>query len=142
MASRKKEISLSRKKLMQKRGAPAFYKTAEEMQKRIDVYFAGCNEDNPPTVSGLALFLGFCDRQSVYDYKSRNSEFSYTIKKAISTISDFAEKCLFNGKTATGAIFWLKNHHWSDELKTDNTTTVVVKSAADLRQELEGGSEE
>lgn len=71
---------------------------------------------NPPTVSGLALHLGFLDRQSIYDYAKRNDGFSCTVKKAIMKIEAYAEAHLYMGKP-TGAIFWLKNHRWVDEQK-------------------------
>lgn len=123
-------------------GRPALYPTAESMQERIDLYFAGIDESNPPTVSGLALFLGFCDRQSMYSYKNRNEDFANTVKKAITRISDYAEKVLLNGKVShTGAIFWLKNHRWSDEIKSEVKTTVVVKSSSEMTKELEEGEE-
>ena len=115
----------------------AFYKTPEEMQKAIDKYFEEHGDrpllddegdplldksgnvimmTNPPTVSGLALHLGFLDRQSIYDYAKRNDGFSCTVKKAIMKIEAYAEAHLYMGKP-TGAIFWLKNHRWVDEQK-------------------------
>lgn len=121
-------------------GRPALYRTAESMQERIELYFAGIDETHPPTVSGLALFLGFCDRQSMYAYKNRDREFANTVKKAITRISEYAEKILLNGKASpTGAIFWLKNHRWSDEIKSEVKTTVVVKSSSEMTKELEEG---
>lgn len=123
------------------RGRPAFYKTPEEMQAKIDEYFeTKCKtilirdeygkplvtskgipvvELNPPTVAGLALFLGFDDRRSLYDYKDK-PEFTHTIKKAISRVEEYAEKQLTTGG-ATGAIFWLKNHGWADTTKQEIT---------------------
>lgn len=119
-----------------------FFATPEEMQERIDLYFAGIDESNPPTVSGLALFLGFCDRVSLSDYKRKNAAFSFVVKKAITCISEYAEKILLNGKVSpTGAIFWLKNHRWSDEIKSEVKTTVVVKSSSEMSKELEEGEE-
>lgn len=75
---------------------------------------------NPPTVSGLALHLGFLDRQSIYDYAKRNDGFSCTIKKAVMKIEAYAEAHLYMGKP-TGAIFWLKNHRWVDKQEQDIT---------------------
>ena len=59
-----------------------------------------------PTMTGLALFLGFCSRQSMYDYEEK-SQFSYTIKRARTFIECEYEKMLHNGQ-CTGAIFALK----------------------------------
>jgi len=72
----------------------------------------------PPTVAGLSLFLGFDGRQSLYDYINRNNESSYVIKKALSKIEQFAESMLYTGKPV-GAIFWLKNHKWTDQQQID-----------------------
>lgn len=112
------------------------YKTVKELQDAIDAYFETCKDElvynndgevatdksgnpifipHPPTVAGLALHLGFADRQSIYDYKGLE-EFSCTIKNAITRIEEYAEQHLYIGR-ATGAIFWLKNHGWKDETK-------------------------
>lgn len=72
----------------------------------------------PPTVAGLSLFLGFDGRQSLYDYINRNNDSSYVIKKALSKIEEFAESMLYTGKPV-GAIFWLKNHKWTDQQQID-----------------------
>lgn len=74
----------------------------------------------PPTITGLALFLGFESRQSFYDYKKKE-EFSYTIKKAALMIESKYEQSLWGGKP-TGAIFALKNLGWNDSVNLDHTT--------------------
>lgn len=112
-------------------GRPMMYETVEELQSAIDEYFeVKCAptiigdsdkwQQNPPTVSGLALHLGFADRQSIYDYKERE-EFSCTIKRAITRIEEYAEKQILSGGQATGAIFWLKNKGWVDKVVNENT---------------------
>ena len=103
-------------------GRPRKYKTSEEMEKRIIEYFSDkgtiYNSDgesigyNPPTVNGLALFLGFCDRHSLYEYQEKE-EFTTIIKRARACIEGHYEFSL-NGKNATGAIFALKNMGWAD----------------------------
>jgi len=80
---------------------------------------------NPPTVSGLALYLGFADRQSIYDYKNLEDARSCTIKKAITQIESYAEKQLFVGQTG-GAAFWLKNHGWRDKQEIDMNANIHV----------------
>ena len=72
-----------------------------------------------PTITGLALHLGFCSRQSFYDYESR-PEHSYTIKKARTFIEKHYEELLQVGNT-TGAIFALKNMGWLDKISNENT---------------------
>lgn len=116
-------------------GRPAMFRTPEEMQAKIDEYFATqiglfpvlsngqpvydkhgkpLLDEVPPTVSGLALFLGFADRISLYDYKNR-PVFSDTVKRAISRIEEYAERGVMTRDKPTGAIFWLKNHGWTAE---------------------------
>jgi hypothetical protein len=96
-------------------GRPPHYKTVEELQSAINDYFEGAPEK--PTVTGLALELGFLDRSSLYNYKERK-EFSDTIKRAVLKIESKHEERLYeNG--ATGSIFWLKNRDWKDKTETD-----------------------
>lgn len=99
---------------------PLKYKTVEELEAAIKEYFNSRQlQVMPPTVAGLALWLGFEDRRSIYDYKDRPA-FSHTIKKAITAMEDYAEQRLLVGEgSSTGAIFWLKNHGWKDKTETD-----------------------
>jgi hypothetical protein len=123
-------------------GRPPKYKTAQEMQDKIDEYFETQvwskpyldKEGNvlttktgkpvmdikPPTVAGLSLFLDFSDRASMYDYKKKE-KFTHIIKRAVSKIEEFAEIQLTQGNS-TGAIFWLKNHGWIDKINKDLTS--------------------
>ena len=111
-------------------GRPVKYKTPQEMEEKIVEYFKSCEpklmtyEDDdgieqpiiikgepyykqePPTKSGLALFLGFADRQSLYDYEKKK-DFSCIIKRAKLALSEHHEKGLDKEK-CTGHIFWLK----------------------------------
>ena len=97
---------------------PRIYDTPEELQEAIEAYF----EQNPerPTVSGMAVALGFADRSSMYDY-AKDERFSYTIKHAISRIEAIHENRLFE-PGSTGSIFWLKNRGWTDKSEIDHTT--------------------
>lgn len=103
-------------------GRPPEFKTEEELHDSILEYFEGkgpqYDDDDVfthydcPTVTGLALYLGFCDRQSLYDYGNKE-EFSCIIKRARTCIENHYENSL-NGKSSTGAIFALKNMGWAD----------------------------
>lgn len=99
------------------RGAPPKYKTAADLERAVEKYFDG--NDAVPTVAGLALALGFCDRSSMYNQKDRGDDFSHVIKKAMMRIESFHEMAL-SGRNPTGHIFWLKNHGgYSDTHKLD-----------------------
>lgn len=121
-------------------GRPPHYETPEELTTACDAYFeyilgefhtekqAVLNPETeqtemkdvkvwdrfpePATVTGLALYLGFCHRSSLDDY-SKKEEFSHIIKKARSRVEHAYEKNLYADKP-TGAIFALKNMGWVD----------------------------
>ena len=105
---------------MAKEGRPLKFETADELDAAIQAYFDNMNESKGIiTISGLAYFLGFESRQSIYDYKERQ-EFSYILKRA----TFFVESCYeakLSGTTPTGAIFALKNMGWRDKVETGFT---------------------
>ncbi len=117
-------------------GRPPKFKNTYDLQKKIDEYFEGgidtttkvignkkdgYQEIEVPclTLTGLALHLGFCSRQSLYDYEKK-PEFSYSIKRARTLIEREYEQLLVTGNPV-GAIFALKNFGWKDkqEIKQD-----------------------
>lgn len=126
---------------MTKAGRPALFKTAEDLQKQVDEYFqVGRNtrqvvigkdsnkqviEIPVPTITGLAEYLGFESRQSIYDYE-KVDEFSYTIKRARLRIERHYEESL-QLNAPTGAIFALKNLGWEDKQHTDVTSKISIK---------------
>jgi len=112
-------------------GRPLKYKTVEELQEAIDAYFA-LNPERP-TVTGLALHLGFHSRKSFYNYEER-PEFLHTIKSATLKIESMHEANLYSG-ASTGSIFWLKNREW-----TDKQEQVHSGSLPPIRMEIVDGS--
>lgn len=109
-------------------GAPRKWKSVKAMQKAIDAYFEACKgepiigEDGlpmcdkygqpfiinskPPTVTGLALSLGFTGRQALIDYQGR-PEFADTVTRAKSRCEEYAESRLYDKDGANGAKFSL-----------------------------------
>lgn len=135
---------------MAKVGAPPRYKSVEEMQKKIDEYFEWCEgtqlftEDgkpfldrngkpvfvnvHPPTITGLALGLGFTTRMSLLNYEGK-PEFVDTIKQAKSRVERYAEERLFDRDGQRGSEFSLKNNFkgWdSDKRQNEVTGSVVI----------------
>lgn len=131
-------------------GRPPKYSSPEEMQAAIDEYFADrqprirTNPDgspmlsknnqpiielNPPTISGLALYLGFSNRTSLYEYE-KEPEYSDTIKRARSRCEEFVESNGMSGIVPPAmAIFALKNYGWSDKQEIEHsggTTDTVI----------------
>ncbi len=76
-------------------------------------------EPEKVTITGLVLYLGFCDRSSFYKYGEKK-EFRHTIKKAHSRIENHYENML-QGQNVAGPIFALKNLQWKDKTETEVT---------------------
>lgn len=112
-------------------GRPPKYTSKEEIQEKIDKYFEECegkvlkNEDGspyldkfgnpviygakPPTITGLALALGFTSRQALLNYQAKK-EFVDTITRAKARVEQYAEERLFDKDGANGAKFSLANN--------------------------------
>ncbi len=119
-------------------GRPPKYQCKEEIQEKIDTYFKKCegevlkdDEDNPifnkfgnpviinqhpPTVTGLALALGFTNRQALLNYQAKK-EFVDTITRAKTMVEKYAEERLFDRDGAMGAKFSLSNNFdgWAEK---------------------------
>ena len=108
-----------------KGGRPVKFKTPEEMQKKIDEYFAHCDEkENPMTITGLALALDM-SREGLCFYSDKD-EFADTIKKAKQKVEEQYEKRLVHRGNA-GDIFALKNFGWEDKTKQELNGSVNVQ---------------
>lgn len=119
------------------------YKSKEEIQEKIDKYFFDCEGEvlkdeegnpilnkyggviimgsKPPTITGLALALGFSSRQALLNYQDRE-EFNDTIMRAKSRVEQYAEERLFDRDGSNGAQFSLKNNFkgWNADKKEEN----------------------
>ena len=138
-------------------GKPPMYKSVDEMQKKIDEYFKLCEgevlEDDdgmpllsskgtfiykvlpkPPTVTGLALALGFTSRQALLNYQAK-PEFVDTVTRAKSRVEEYAESRLFDKDGANGAKFSLANNFdgWRD--KQDVNFSGDMKSSSTVKFE-------
>ena len=107
-------------------GRPPKYKNKEEIEEKIKAYFKKCEgeilkDDNgkpvlnkwekpviincrPPTVTGLALALGFTSRQALLNYQAKR-EFVDTITRAKTMIEAYTEERLFDRDGTSGAQF-------------------------------------
>ena len=139
-------------------GAPPRYKSVEEIQEKIDEYFKDCEgkplqdeEGNiltdkhgnpviygvrPPTVTGLALALGFTSRQALLNYQAKE-EFVDTITRAKAYVERYAEERLFDKDGANGAKFSLANNFdgWKEkqaiEADVKNDLTISIELSDD-----------
>lgn len=131
------------------------YKTPEEMQKAIDEYFESCEGEiltdadgnvilnkyglpvrigeKPPTVTGLALALGFTGRQALLNYQAR-PRFVDTVTRAKSRIEQYTEERLFDKDGVQGAKFSLTNNFkgWSEKPDKEKEVQDEVKVIIDV----------
>lgn len=136
-------------------GRPAMYKNAEEMQAIIDKYFEECkgevlkdDEGNivynkygmpviinskPPTVTGLALALGFNTRLSLLNYQDKE-EFVNTVTRAKARIEEYAEARLFDKDGVQGAKFSLANNfrEWREKQEVESTNHNLNEDISNL----------
>ena len=127
-------------------GRPVKFKTPQEMERVIGLYFLACKvrqtdntdllndldnddlsvvddiDDMVPTVSGLAYTLGMAT-ETLRDYGTKD-DFSVTVKRAKQRIEMSLENRLA-GNNVTGAIFNLKNNFgWKDKTEQDVQQTI------------------
>lgn len=109
-------------------GQPPRYETAADLELKVEEYFSSLIDDEialgktkVPTMAGLAFFLGFKTRQSMYDMEKRGKDFAFVVQRARLAIEAGVEQLLIREGKA-GQIFWLKNHSdYVDRVETDNT---------------------
>jgi hypothetical protein len=71
-------------------------------------------QPEPPTIAGLALFLGFNSRQALEDYLIEG-KFSSALKTGLLRIEAIFERKLHNPQSVSGAIFVLKTMGWNEK---------------------------
>lgn len=123
-------------------GRPPKYKNKEEIEEKISAYFKECEGEilkddrgkvvfdkfgnpviinqKPPTVTGLALALGFSTRLSLLNYQGKK-EFMNTITRAKTMIEAYTEQRLFDRDGTSGAQFSLRNNFkgWNEKQITE-----------------------
>lgn len=98
-------------------GRPPRFETPDQLKAACDEYVA--SNPGKMTITGLAMWLGFCDRQSLYDYEKK-PKFTCTIKEARLAVENDYELSL-RSASVTGAIFALKNMGWSDKQQIEHS---------------------
>jgi hypothetical protein len=111
-----------------KGGRPAMFQSASKVESLALQYFTKCDEDSEPyTIYGLSMALntspstlrGYAN-ESV---QSVSPDVHAAIKNALMKVCRYYEANL-SSKNVVGAIFWLKNHGWSDRQDVDLTVGV------------------
>ena len=147
-----------------KAGRPPKYTSKEELEVLIEEYFKSCKgevlkdgegtpilnkwgqpiiiNERPPTVTGLALALGFATRKSLLEYEGKK-EFVNTIARAKSRVEQYAEERLFDRDGANGAKFSLANNFkgWSEktDVKVSGSLETEKTKLDDLISQMRGG---
>lgn len=134
--------------MAEKRGRKPKYNESAELEKKINDYFTACDgtplyDENgkpfldkkgnpvyinkrPPTVTGLALALGFTSRKMLLEYQEK-PEFCNAITCAKARVEQYAEERLFDMDGTKGAQFTLRcNFGWSDKDDTSGDNAPVV----------------
>lgn len=134
---------------------PLNYKSVAELEAAINRYFKSCEGEpllddegtpftdkcgnailkscKPPTVTGLALALGFTSRQALLNYQSKK-EFVDTVTRAKSRVEEYAESRLFDKDGAQGAKFSLSNNFkgWTEKQEIGLNGGVPVQIVDDI----------
>lgn len=124
-------------------GMTPMYTSVEEIEGKIEQYFEDCKgypltdekgkqvfnkfgspifiDVHPPTVTGLALALGFTSRQALLNYQAK-PKFVDTITRAKARVEQYAEERLFDRDGSNGAQFSLRNNFkgWDADKKNDD----------------------
>lgn len=135
---------------------PLRYKSATEMSAAIEEYFKDCEGHvltdssgktvydkggepmivgaHPPTVTGLALALGFKTRQSLLNYQARSDKFNDIITVAKSRCEEYAERRLYDRDGVNGAKFSLTNNFkgWREKPPEDEDTDTEIRIVDDV----------
>ena len=130
-------------------GHPPLYDNEIELGNKIDEYFDQCkpvylkDEEghvitdkkggyvltnlNAPSLSGLALYLGYASRQSIYD-NEKNDKFSYIIKRARSRVEEWIyQHSLDASVPAAVGIFILKQFGYTDKQEIEHSGGMTNK---------------
>ena len=100
------------------RGRPRKYASPEEFRYAVDWYEARCIEDEEPlTITGLVLALGFANHSSLYHY-GKYEGFEDEASRARMLVEHSWEKRLC-GPHVSGPIFALKQFKWTDKPPQD-----------------------
>ncbi|HEY0245444.1 MAG TPA: terminase small subunit [Mucilaginibacter sp.] len=112
------------------------FPAASQLTVLIDSYFLGfenkeskpqkdnIEKSDSPTITGLALHLGFNSRDE-FDLYETKGRFASALKRARLRVEASYEKKLHNG-SPTGAIFALKSLGWNEKPEIKTTTKVLT----------------
>lgn len=116
-------------------GRKRLWSSAKALQEAVDLYFQNCEENHRyPSVTGLALHLGFTCRQALDYYTKRDigdipdedDEFFGIITRAKSRIEEANIQAVYDRDASAGARFVLQNGFgYSDKKEVDLSGGVI-----------------
>lgn len=136
-------------------GRPKTFTNAEDMQVLVDDYFELAKgyifkgkdgevvynkygepvvmDSYPPTITGLALHLGFNSRTSLLNYQD-DKVFMSTVTRAKARVERYAESRLFDKDGANGAKFSLANNFksWAEKQQVEAINTNLNQDVSAL----------
>lgn len=142
-------------------GRPPKFTSVKKMQAKIDAYFKQCEghlltdeetgkpviykgmpvyeDQRPPTVTGLALALGFATRASLMDYQGK-PQFEAIILRAKSRIEQYTEERLFDRDGNAGARFSLQNNFkgWKEKAEVSLSAAEGEDIMAEIAARMAG----
>jgi hypothetical protein len=123
-------------------GRPPKYSTPEDMEAKIDEYFA---QTATPNMAALVIYLGFAHRQSLTDYLQNKPEFTDTIKRARCLMeSNYVNRLLSEHKMTGALAFTLKcNYDWTEKVVIDGgDVTINVNNKSYPKREDDDGEKD
>jgi hypothetical protein len=114
-----------------KQGAEPLYESPEAMTEEIGNYliYEEKTSKGKYTLSGLALYLGFASRQSMYDYEQKSPAFAYAINRFRLFMQHYHEQRLTWAGSFQGSFVWLKNFGgYTDEVTQHQNQTITQVS--------------
>ena len=102
-------------------GRPPTFATPDALEEKCIDYFKYCiDKEEKPTITGLTLYVGFCERKSWDDY-AKKQEFLHIVKRAKLTVENSYEN-----SATTFDMFALKNMGWSDKTEMEMSGDVNI----------------
>jgi len=124
-----------KKKKYKRAGQPPKYPTPISLQRGMDKFFEECSENGDmPTIMGMFLSLGFCDKKSLHDYQKRSPQFFHIVKAAKTKCFNMKMQAGFRGEIPPTLLIWdgINNHGMvntkvkEEAQRNEHTDTVVI----------------
>lgn len=134
-------------------GRPFAFNSPEEMQEKINEYFAFCDTQKeiiatdkgntkviqkPYTISGLCVFMGIT-KETISQY-AKKPEYAPIIAQAKARVENYCEENTMAGKlNPIFSIFSLKNNFgWTDRVEINTNSSPEQLTPEEIQRQLKG----